>query len=74
MVQILVANYYELFDKKLENGTIIVLIISLCILFAWAFIPHSSSYGKADIFQASSQTKNIITIEGKQYEVVFKEL
>jgi len=32
MLKIFIRNYYKLFDEKLENGTVIVLIIAFLII------------------------------------------
>jgi hypothetical protein len=73
MAEALVANYYNLFDKRIENSTFIVLIISLCIILAGIFIPGAGHRAQADIFQ-SQTTQNIVTIDGEQYEIVLKKL
>ncbi len=31
----LIKNYYKLFDEKLENWTMIIIIIAVLILFIW---------------------------------------
>ena len=74
MTEVFVANYYNLFDKKIENSTLIVLIICLCILFVWIITPASwtASY-KSNVYE-SNQVKNTITIDGENYEIVLKKL
>ncbi len=74
MVEVLVANYYDLLDKRLENSTIVVLLIALCILFVGVFVPHSSSFWSASIIDTNQVVKNIVTIDGEKYEIVLKKL
>ncbi len=73
MVQVLVSNYYNFFDKQIENSTLIVVIISLCILFVGLFIPDSWKYASASILNTPEQ-KTVVKIDGQQYEVIFKKL
>ncbi len=67
----------HLFDKKLKNGTLMVLIISSCIVCLGAFNQTVSASMQANVL-ASQNTAipevNIITIAWKQYRVVLEEV
>lgn len=75
MAEAFVANYYNLFDKKIENSTFIVLIICLCILCVWILMPSSwSASYKGSIIESTKQAKNTIMIDGQTYEIILKKL
>ena len=66
----------HLFDKKLKNGTLMVLIISACIVCLGAFNQTVSANMQANVLASQDPTANIniITIAWKQYKVVLEEV
>jgi hypothetical protein len=79
MLKQLINTYQKFLDERLGNGTGIVALIALVILSVGITQQTTmTSYNKANVLeiQNSIQTfdKNIVTINGKKYEVIFKEI
>jgi hypothetical protein len=76
-----VKNYYKLFDEKLENSTLVVLIIALIIVLFWSVVQNQSIdiYSKSNLLERTHEpipslsNQDIIFIEWKKYQVVFQE-
>ncbi len=73
MINKFIKNYYKLFDEKLNNWTIIVLIIWFMIAWVWN-ITHSYessiTYTKSNILESKAIEKEIIEIDWKTYKLV----
>jgi len=72
MLKNFIKNYYKLFDEKLENWTVIVLIIAFLITSVWNVTNASSKsnlFVKANILETKT-TSEIIVINGKTYKLV----
>lgn len=73
MLKNFIKNYYKLFDEKLENGTVIVLIIAFLIISVWNVTNASNNEmllsSKANLFE-TQRTNEIIVINGKTYQLI----
>jgi len=80
VVQKIFQSYTRLLDEKLENSTVIVLVISWLIVLVGVIIPDtvSAEREKANIFESSHIKKyeNVIIIDGEEYiiQLTKKEL
>lgn len=61
-------SYKIFFDEKIQNTTFVVIIISLIIALI-PFLVDNSGYKRNFI----TSDKNIVTLEGKTYKIVFEE-
>lgn len=67
--------YKNLFDKKIENSTIVVLLIALMIVLAASiFSPNNTSlaYGKASMVETQIE-HGVVVIWWKQYKLVLEK-
>lgn len=73
MLKRFIKNYYKLFDEKLENGTVIVLIIAFLITSIWNITNTSNKEtllsAKTNLFE-TQRTNEIIVINGKTYQLI----
>ena len=84
MLKKLVKTYYKLLDEKLENGTVVVLIIALLIVWVSIAIQDASAwrYSKASIFetnlnmsyQSNIYQNSILEINGIRYKIHLEEI
>lgn len=71
--------YQKFLDERLGNGTGTVALIALMILSV-GISPQISpiSYNKANVLEIKNSIqsieKNIIAIDGRKYEIIFKEI
>jgi uncharacterized membrane protein len=76
MVKQLVKTYYKLLDEKLENWTMVVLIIAALIVSA-SFITKDTNawlYTKNNILEyKQSVNNNIIEINWVYYKIILEE-
>lgn len=76
MFEKIVKNYYKLFDEKLENGTLVVLIIALIIVLSGTMIKNNniSSYVKNSVLETTGSkpvpSPEIIEINGVKYQLM----
>ena len=79
MLERAVHNYYKFFDETLSSSTFLVLIVTVLIFMVGTIIPHASAstdYMKGNLMevrQIKSQ-KNIIEIDGVEYELQFVKI
>ncbi len=66
----------NLFDKKLKNGTVMVLIISFCITLTGIVIPTTSASLTANVLEAKKNTESnqYIIVDGKKFRVILEEV
>lgn len=72
MLKRFIKNYYKLFDEKLENGTIIVLIIAFLITSVWNITNASNKSDllfKTNLLETKT-TSEIIIINWKTYKLI----
>ena len=81
MLRKIYRNYKHLLDEKLDNSTVLVVIIVVLIFLIGIFIPNNSSlaYHKSNILEVSrikslQENKNIIEIDWKKYYIILKEV
>ena len=77
MVQKAISSYYHLLDKRIKEGTFIILVISFLVFSVGILAADTGSY-KGNILETQNITtlseNSIITIDGKQYKVVLEEI
>lgn len=66
----------NLFDKKLKNGTVMVVIISTCITMTWIIIPTTHASLNASVLESQKNTEKsqYITLDGKKYKIILEEV
>ena len=73
MLKKFIKNYYKLFDEKLQNGTVIVLIIAFLITSVWNITNANNkstiTFAKANILETKT-TSEIIIINGRTYQLI----
>lgn len=79
MVQQVILSYNELFNKRLNNSTYTVLLITALIVLTGVFIPQNrgvSAYGQADVLWLYKDSKNESTIFvwGVEYKIILEEI
>lgn len=65
--------YYDFFDKKIEDSTLVVGLIWVMIFLAW-FLSNTGASYKSNILEYNKTSSNTVMIDGKTYRVVFEEL
>ena len=66
MLKNFIKNYYKLLDEKLENGTIVVIIIAWLIVLVSLFINYNNNNFRLN---AAIVESNIIEINWIKYKV-----
>lgn len=73
MLKNFIENYYKLFDEKLKNWTIIVLIIAILIISVWNITNVSNKEifvnSKTNLLENSIKNE-IIILNGKTYRLI----
>lgn len=73
MLKKFIKNYYKLFDEKLQNGTVIVLIIAFLITSVWNITNANNkstiTFAKANILETKT-TSEIIIINDRTYQLI----
>jgi len=71
---------YRLFDEKIQDSTMIVALIGVMIV-ATGFLAHNSVDVRASVLQTQKEAitfsrdgENIVTIDGKKYQIIFQEI
>lgn len=66
--------YYDFFDRKIEDSTLVVWLIWAMIFLA-GFLSNSQANYKWNVLEYHSfSQENIIFIDGKRYKLIFEEL
>lgn len=76
MVQKAIESYYHLLDKRMKEGTLIILVISF-LIFAVGILSTGSSVYKWNLHEYNNTlptlTENsIVTIDGITYRVILE--
>ncbi len=76
MVQKAIESYYHLLDKRMKEGTLIILVISFLIfavgiLSSWDWL-YKSSLHEYNTSLPVLKENNIVTIDGITYRVVLQ--
>ncbi len=61
-----IKNYYKLLDEKLENGTVVVLIIALLIVAVALITQDANAYSKSKV---NLQEYSIVEINWTKYKM-----
>lgn len=64
-------------DTKLDNSTLLVVLVAVLIFLVWAYVPQNKELAsKNNLLEISNivENWNILTIDGKKYTIIFKEL
>lgn len=63
--------YYNIFDRKIQNGSLLILIISLCIILTWVlFSPNKINILSANVIN----TQKHININWIEYKIIYEKL
>ncbi len=76
MMENLIQSYYDFFDKKIWDSTIVVAFIGIMIFLAW-FLAHNNWFNyKTNIleYENNQNYDSIVSIDGKKYKIVFQEI
>lgn len=69
-----INHYYDFFDKKIEDSTLVVGLIWAMIFLTW-FLSNSQANYKGNVLEYHHfSQENIISIDGKRYKLIFEEL
>ena len=77
MLEKFLLSTENLFDKKLKNWTLMVLIISACVVSVWAFNQTVNANLQANVLSANNAVvpkMDYVMIWGKKYRVILKEV
>ena len=79
MLRKLVKTYYELLDEKLENWTLVVLLIAILIISASLITndANASLMIKNNVLETNVVYQNqssIIKIDGVEYKIIFEKI
>ncbi len=76
----IIMSYKEIFDKKIENSTVVVAFICTVLFWVWFFVNNSGNINlwnslKANILETKKIKKqaNIIIIDWKKYRLILIE-
>lgn len=66
----------DLLDKKLKNGTVMVVIISVLVTLSSFLTSSVNANLTADVIQSNKKTEitQYIIIDGKKYRIVLEEV
>lgn len=70
-------NLEKLIDKKLNNGTVMVVIISVIVTCTWFFSGGVNANLTSNVLQSQKntiQTEQYITIGEKKYRIILEEI
>lgn len=78
MLQKLIRNYYKLLDEKLENWTLVVVLIAFLIISVSLITKDTNAifYAKNNVLEISSGINNansIIEINWIQYKIILEK-
>lgn len=65
--------YYDFFDKKIEDSTLVVGLIGAMIFLA-GFLSNTTANYKVNVLEYKNSTSNTVIIDGKTYKVLFEEI
>lgn len=77
MLEKFVKSYYNFFDKKLKNSTLVVFLISILIILIWIIFSSDESllYSRNSLLQANNTIQeNVIIIDWIKYKIILKKL
>lgn len=77
MVRKFYKSYQHLLDKKIDNSTAVVVIISVLIILVWFYIPQNKQLiSKNNLLEIESSFENfnVVMIDGRKYMIKLEEL
>ena len=79
MVHQLIQNYNDFLNRKIENSTYVVLLITGLVVAAGVFSPQKqalAAYSQANIMGLHNEitSDTTITIEGVEYRITFEKI
>jgi multidrug efflux pump subunit AcrB len=79
MIKQLIKTYYKLLDEKLENWTIVVLLIAVLIVSIPFLIKNTNAnmLAKSNVLENNihiQNTNNILVINWIQYKIILEEI
>ncbi len=73
MAKTFIEFYYDFFDNRIEDSTLVVWLIWVMIFLAW-FLSNTQANYKSNILEYSNKFDNVVYIEWKKYKLTFEEL
>lgn len=73
MLRKVIKNYYKLFDEKINNWSVIVLIIWFMIAWVWNianWYETTFNYAKANTIESKIELNQYIKVNWKTYKLV----
>ncbi len=66
----------NLLNEKLNNGSVMVVIIAFCIVCTWIIIPSAHATVTTNVLESQKNTDNFayIEIDGKKFRIILEEL
>ena len=75
MLEKLIKSYYKLLDEKLENGTLVVIIVAVLIVSVSLLIWDTNALKQTKTSILNSKNQNsIVEIEWKKYKMILEEI
>ena len=78
MVKRAIQSYYDLLDKRLKEGTSIILIIFFIVYSVWIILSGSADMYKTNLWEYKTTPillqDDIVTIGGVEYKVILQEV
>lgn len=75
MKKTFIQSYYDFFDRKIQDSTLVVGLIWFMIFLAWFLANINADYTKSSVLEFSSKKEdNIVYIEWKKYKILLQEL
>lgn len=75
MIEKFVQSYYDFFDKKIWDSTIVVALIGVMIFLAWFLSHENVNNYKSNILEYNNKNyDSMVSIDGKKYKIVFEEI
>lgn len=77
-IQRIIDNYYDFFDNKVGDSSLVVALVWVLILIVWLIVPTNSNAYKSSIYGSQNiptvKESSIIEIWGKKYKIILEEL
>lgn len=83
MLKKIIKSYYKLLDEKLENWTVVVIVIAILIVWVSLIINDTkiNSYSKSNILEVNKYTtynniyqNSILEINWLRYKIILEEI
>lgn len=66
----------HLLNMKLNNGTVMVVIIAFCVVLTWLIVPNTYGSLNVNILEAQNniETSQYIVIDWQKYKIILEEV